>query len=344
MIDIHAHLHDVAFDADRDEVIGRALGAGVTRIITIGTDIEESRKVVACADRYEGVYASVGIHPHFFNEVIEKEFPISNFQIPNKIQNSNFKNEKPGSRVKPGMTSLKEWMSDLKQIAQSSRKLVAIGECGLDYFVREEEGGEISGRTAQKAERPLLMETADAPPAGGTTAVSGEQKEIQKEGFLAQIELAQELNLPLIIHCRPSKGTMDEYEDMFDILSDQDSRFQIPDSRFILHCYMGDTEVTRKFLELPNVLFSFTGNITYPTKKVLIGSKNDLTEVVKMIPIERILAETDCPYLAPQAYRGKRNEPAFVVSIVGKIAEIKGISDEEAGRVTTASAKEIFGI
>jgi TatD DNase family protein len=356
MLDIHAHLHDSAFDADRDEVVARAFSAGATKIITIGTDVVESRKAVVCAERYEAVYVSVGVHPHFFNEIEEN----TNFktQSPNKAQNSKH--------------TLQKVVAGLKELA-GHKKVVAIGECGLDYFVREEEGGEISGRTAPKAERPVLLQTAGTPPTGKATAVSRkikggvtavcdrpiiseEQKALQKEGFLAQIELAKELNLPLIIHCRPSKGTMparndlrsdsggDAYEDMFDILSDQNSRFQIPDSKFILHCYMGDTEVTRKFLTLPNVYFSFTGNITYPVKKVLAGSKDDLTETVRMIPIERVLAETDCPYLAPQKYRGGRNEPAFVTEVVGKIAETKGISREIAEQTITASAKRIFGI
>ncbi len=324
MLDIHAHLHDAAFDADRDEVVRRALDTGVTKIITIGTDSMESEKAVACAERYENVYASVGIHPHEMNHLVK--IPNTKYQILNQSHND----------------QINEWVNTLKDIAKSSSKVVAIGECGLDYFVREEEGGEISGRTVLKVERPLLLQTTDAPPAGKATAVSEEQKALQKAGFLAQIELAKELNLPLIIHCRPSKGTMDAYEDLFSILSHPISRIQYPVS--ILHCYMGDTEVTEKFLELPNVHFSFTGNITYPVKKLLAGSKDDLTETVRLIPIDRILAETDCPYLVPQTHRGKRNEPVFVTEVVGKIAEIKGISREIGEKTITASAKMIFGI
>ena len=327
MIDIHAHLHDGAFDADRDEVVQRALDTGVTKIITIGTDSMESEKAVACAERYENVYASIGVHPHFFNEVIGREISNSKLQAPNKSQSSNSKIQDSGSFIECGMTSLREWMDELRAMVQSSKKVVAIGECGLDYFVREEQG---------------RIRTADAPPAGGTTAVSEEQKALQKAGFLAQIELAQELNLPLIIHCRPSKGIMDAYEDLFSTLSHPISRIQYPVS--ILHCYMGDTEVTEKFLTLPSIYFSFTGNITYPVKKLLAGTKNDLTETVRLIPIERILAETDCPYLAPQTHRGKRNEPVFVTEVVGKIAEIKGIPRETGEKTITASAKMIFGI
>ena len=310
MLDIHAHLHDPAFDADRDVVVKRAFDAGVTKIITIGTDAKESRMAVACAERYEGVYASVGIHPDFFNGTIEKEFPISNFQFPIKSQ---FSNEE-----------IQKIIGEMRELAKHE-KVVAIGECGLDYFVREGQG-----------ER----ETADAPPTGGTTVVSEREKALQKELFLMQIELAQELKLPLIIHCRPSTGTVDAYEDVFEIL--HNTKYIIQNT--VLHCYMGDTEVTKKFLELPGVCFSFTGNITYPVKKSVAGTKDDLTEVVKMIPIDRMLAETDCPYLAPVPYRGKRNEPVYVVSVIEKIAELKGISRETAAQAVIAGAEKIFSI
>ncbi len=314
MIDIHAHVHDGAFDADQGEVVARALDAGVTKIITIGTDVMESRKAVACAEKYENVYASVGIHPNSFHEV-KREFSIFNFQFSIKSQFLNSKIQK-------------NHIEQLKELARHP-KVAAIGECGLDYFVHTEQGtGNKEQGTGNKEQWEIV--------------VSGEQKAMQRDGFLAQIELAVELQLPLIIHTRPSLGSMDAYEDMLDILSD--SRFQILDSPFILHCYMGDTEVTRKFLTLPNVYFSFTGNITYPVKKVFVGSKNDLTETVRLIPIERIFAETDSPYLAPVPHRGKRNEPAFVTDVVGKIAEIKGISREIAEQTVTASAKRIFGL
>jgi TatD DNase family protein len=276
MLDIHAHLHDLAFDADRDEVVCRARAAGVEKIITIGTDIEESRRAVACAERHEGVYASVGIHP---NEI---ESPNANHQ---------------------------EILSELKEIALSSDKVVAIGECGLDYYNQQ-------------------------------LTINSQQKKMQKDGFVAQIEIARELQLPLIIHCRPSVGTVDSYEDIFLILKSKIVNLKSA----VLHCYMGDTEVTKKFLELPGIRFSFTGNITYSVKKSVAGTKDDLTEVVKMIPIDRMLAETDCPYLAPVPYRGKRNEPAYVVSVIEKIAELKGISRETAAQAVIAGAEKIFSI
>jgi len=157
MIDAHAHVHDAAFDGDRDLVVERAQSAGVEALITIGTDIFESRQAVACAERYSAVWASVGIHPHTFDG-IEDEGVLS------------------------------ESIAELKGIIESSRKVVAIGECGLDYFSPDDTGAVISER----------------------------RKNMQKSGFLAQVSLARELSFPVIVHTRPSFGSMDAYEDVFD--------------------------------------------------------------------------------------------------------------------------------
>lgn len=266
MFDIHAHLHDVAYDSDRDEIVRRASDSGVTKIITIGTDLEECRKAVVCAEKYEGVFASVGIHPDELH------------------------------RISEGAT-LSFLEGELRKLAMHE-KVIAIGECGLDYFSH-----------------------------GTEVPVTEEEKSSQKEGFLMQIRLALRLDLPLIVHTRPSAGTMDAYENLVGILSDTSLGIrQLP---IILHCYMGDTEVTRQFFGFPNVYFSFTGNITYPVKKAIAGTAGDSAETVKMIPIERILAETDCPYLAPVPYRGQRNEPASVREVYCRVAEIKGIEYTE---------------
>lgn len=256
MIDAHAHVHDGAFDEDRDVVIGRARSAGVEALVTIGTDLLESRRSVACAERYPGVWASVGIHPHVFNERGDEETVVAS-------------------------------VGELRNICRSSEKVIAIGECGLDYFSHDADG-----------------------------IITEKQKRAQRVGFLAQVALAQELRLPIIIHTRPSFGSMDAYEDMYTLLNSPDRDH----SPVILHCYMGDAEVTEKFLGLPQVSFSFAGNITY---KARAGS--DVEQVLGMIPIDRMLAETDCPYLAPIPHRGKRNEPAYVTLVAQHIAETKKI-------------------
>ena len=199
-------------------------------------------------------------------------------------------------------------MQELKHLAEHE-KVVAIGECGLEYYSHD-------------LAKPI----------------TDEQKVAQKAGFLAQIELAKELDLPMILHCRASVGTQDAYEDMFKILQSQILNLK----SIILHCYMGDTEVTKKFLTLPSVYFSFTGNITYPVKKAVLGTKDDLGETVKLIPFDQIFTETDCPFLTPQSHRGERNEPAYVTEVMAKIAELHGKTADEIERAVDANVHEVF--
>ena len=193
-------------------------------------------------------------------------------------------------------------IQELREIILENRdRIVAVGECGLDFF-------------------------------GGGKGVSDEDKKMQREGFLAQIELAREFELPIVVHCR------DAYEEVLEILRIKSYQLEA----CILHCYMGNREVTEKFLEIPNVVFSFAGNITYPVKKLLMGTKDDIHESLKCIPLSRTLTETDCPYLAPQKYRGTRNEPAYVEEVVRAIADIKKTSSEEVERVTEENANRCF--
>lgn len=281
MLDIHTHLHFSDYDNDRDEIVRRAREAGVTKMICVGTSPEDNEKAIEVAEKYNDIYVSVGIHPHFFGE----------------------------GRIK-----------ELRKFVKH-HKVIAIGESGLDYFSRD----------SQKA-------------------VTEEQKSLQKELFLAQIELAKELKLPLIVHTRPSAGSTDAYEDMFDILTShissakggQASLISHLSSHFILHCYQGDTEITKKFLEFPNVYFSFAGNITYSVKKAVVGTKDDLSEVVKLIPLERLFVETDCPYLAPEGKRGERNEPAYVLLTAQKICELKGIPMADLETALDKNFRRVF--
>ncbi|MBP6889134.1 MAG: TatD family hydrolase [Candidatus Moranbacteria bacterium] len=263
MIDAHAHVHDEAFDQDRDLVIERARLAGVEALITIGTDLIESQQAIAYAESSSFVWASAGIHPHVF---------------------CTHQDEREVSKL----------IEELKKIAQSSDKIVAIGECGLDYFSHD-----------------------------ATQSITEQQKDTQKNGFLSQAALARELSLPMIIHTRPALGSMDAYEDMYALLQSFFSEQADLDQKYppvILHCYMGDARMTEKFLGLSKVYFSFTGNITY---KACAGS--DTEQVIGMISVERLMVETDSPYLAPVPYRGKRNEPAYVTRVASSIAQTKKI-------------------
>jgi TatD DNase family protein len=216
------------------------------------------------------IFASVGIHPHAF-----------------LVDESRMKNQEL-------------WIHELRTLAQHP-KVIAIGECGLDYFGRE-------------------------------NPITEEVKGRQREGFLLQLDLAQECKLPVIIHCR------DAYEDMLTIL--QATTYKLP---AILHCYMGDTEVTKRFLELPNVHFSFTGNITYPVKAIVAGTKDDLRETVKLIPLERLLIETDCPFLAPQTKRGERNESAYVLLVAEAVAKLHGVDQTVVEMKTRENVRRVFG-
>jgi len=288
MIDTHAHIDFEQYDLDRTQTLQRAFSGGMEKIINVGADMDGSLKSVELAGSYKNIYASIGLHPHIFNQV--EEFPISlstgqagNFQFPNNFQIPNDK--------------ISKIFDELKNLAEN-RKVVAIGEIGLDYFSHTE------------------------------NSITSEQKENQKKGFVAQLELAKEFNLPVIIHCR------DAYEDCYEIVM----RYAICDTRFVFHCYGGNLEFTKKLLQHDNIFFSFTGNITYAK------AGSEIIEVIKIIPIDKIMLETDCPYLTPVPYRGKRNEPAFVMYVNEKIAEIKQISAKEVDRITTQTAERFFEI
>jgi TatD DNase family protein len=270
MHDIHTHLYLSQYDADRDAVIARARAAGIDGMFAIGCTVDESRQCVALAEEHPEIFASVGIHPHAF-----------------LVDESRMKNQEL-------------WIHELRTLAQHP-KVIAIGECGLDYFGRE-------------------------------NPITEEVKGRQREGFLLQLDLAQECKLPVIIHCR------DAYEDMLTIL--QATTYKLP---AILHCYMGDTEVTKRFLELPNVHFSFTGNITYPVKAIVAGTKDDLRETVKLIPLERLLIETDCPFLAPQTKRGERNESAYVLLVAEAVAKLHGVDQTVVEMKTRENVRRVFG-
>jgi len=280
MIDTHAHLDFENFDDDREEVIRRAFDNGVKAIINIGVDLETSRKSIALTEKYENIFAAVGFHPHDAGEILN---------LPSEDD-----------------------FAELKNLA-IHKKVVAIGEIGLDY----------------------------------TRFKEAKQIEKQKELFIRQLNIANELGLPIVIHCREA------WSDLYEIIKSE--VFQSPFLKFVLHCYSGNEKDTEKFLELPNAHFSFSGNITYPPRKSPsslpprqtsspFNKGGEVEDVIRMIPLERIMLDSDSPFLAPQAMRGKRNEPAHIRYIAEKIAEIKEISGEEVERITDLNAIEFFGI
>ncbi|MFA5961107.1 MAG: TatD family hydrolase [Parcubacteria group bacterium] len=276
LIETHAHIDDKQFDADRDEVIARAFEGGVEKIINIGAGLGSSQRSVVLAEKYANIFCSIGLHPHYFMEYVEKSFD----KIP-----------------------------EFKALS-ASKEIVAIGEIGLDYFI----------------------------PDG--SLVTDAQKELQKKGFALQLEFAKELKLPVILHCRgsrpvapsPYREADDAYEDVFAIIS------KFPDLKFVWHSFGGRLEFAKKVLEKTNMLISFAGNITYNKPGA------EIFEVIKKIPLEKIMLETDCPYLAPVPMRGKRNEPSFVKYVAQKIAEVKNIDFEEVAKITSETAERFFDL
>lgn len=205
--------------------------------------------------------------------------------------------------------SIHEDINKLEEIYLSNRsKCIGVGECGLDFFL----------------DRNDIHPDITLPP--------DQIKEGQKQLFQAQIDLAKKLNLLLIVHCRDDRSKDPQNSEAWDQTLEM-----IGDHPAILHCYSGLEKTTKKVLEMPNALVSFAGTITYP--------KNDyLREAAKVIPLEKIVLETDCPFLPPQSIRGQRNEPSSVLEIAKLIADIKGISLEEIANQTTENVKRLFNI
>ncbi len=292
MIDAHTHLHDVRYDDDRDMVMARMRAIGVTHAITIGTSVQTSRAAVACARRYEGVFATVGLHPHIFN---------GDPGAGDEWQADLGAQESDAVRLR----ALDAAIAQLRTLAQENvNVVVGVGECGLDYFAHN--GGVISAR----------------------------QRTWQRAGFVAQIVLARELGVPVIVHGRGSTRTaMDAYEDIHDVI------MQYPQVRFVLHCYMGNRTMTEQFLALNNVVFSFAGNVTYVKKGI-----GPLDNVLRMIPSSRIMIETDAPYLAPFPHRGKRNESAYITHTAAYIASIYEISVQELAMITYTNTRLFFSL
>lgn len=270
-IDIHSHIHDKAFDEDRDRIIVE-LEKNSIATITIGTDYEESLRALTLAKENRYIYASVGMHP-----------------VDNRTEEF-----------------LKERYLDIAK----EEKVVAIGECGLDYFRLEEDKE------------------------AGFFVSALEEKARQKKLFEAQIELAVEVNKPLMLHGRPSKGTMDAYEDMIEML--RQARHAHGDKvRGNFHFFVGDVRILEKVLALSTFTVSFSGVITFA---------KEYEETVRAAPLDMMHVETDSPYASPAKYRGKRNEPLYAKEIIIKIAEIKGKEEEEVRVSLLRNARRVFAI
>ena len=247
LIDSHAHLNNEAFDEDRKELFDR-IKENMDFVVNIGYDLESSEISVEYANEYDFIYATVGFHPDEiggYNEVAEKK---------------------------------------LEELAKN-KKVVAIGEIGLDYHWMTF------------------------------------PKEKQQEIFRRQLELAKKLNKPVVIHSREAM------EDTLNILR------EYPEVKGIFHCYPGSVESAKEVID--RFYLGIGGVLTFKNAKKLV-------EVVENIPLDRLILETDCPYMAPTPFRGKRNEPMYVEYVAKKIAEIKNISYEEVVKATNENTKKAY--
>ncbi|NOU76590.1 YchF/TatD family DNA exonuclease [Paenibacillus sp. LMG 31458] len=253
LTDSHTHLNAEQFNEDQDEVIQRALDAGVTRIVNVGFNRETIPSSIALAERYDFIYSTVGWHPVDAIDMM------------------------PGDL---------EWIEELCK----HEKVVAIGEIGLDYYW-------------------------DKSP-----------KDIQQRVFREQIRLARKLEMPIVIHNR------DAHQDILHILKEEKAE----EVGGIMHCFSGSWETAKQCLDM-NFHISFGGPVTFKNAK-------QPKEVLAQVPLDRLLIETDAPYLTPHPFRGKRNETGYVRLVAETAAEIRGMTLEEIAEITTNNAIRLLGL
>ena len=282
LIETHAHLDYPDFAGDFDEILRRATEAGVTRIITIGTSIESSRRAVDLAEKYPNIYAVIGVHPTYVEE------------------------------------SGEDVITPLRELARNPR-VVAIGETGLDYHSLP--SAELSkDRQTQVFARALQTSTEGQIEAD---IHDGADKSKQASLFEQQLDLAVELGLNVVIHQRNA------WDDTLAIIRPYSGKL-----RGVFHCFGGSLEQANEVVGLGH-LVSFTGIVTFKNG----GAVRD---VATQIPLWKFMVETDCPYLAPVPFRGRRCEPAYTRIVAETIAAARGVSLAEVANMTTQTAEEFF--
>jgi TatD DNase family protein len=259
-VDSHAHLDGKQFDTDREQVIAHAREVGVQTMVAIGNG--DSPADVDCgirlAEKYDFIYATLGIHPHEARLADEAAY------------------------------------QNMERLARHP-KIIAWGEIGLDYFY-------------------------DHSP-----------REVQTRVFTRQMELAAAAKLPIVIHCRPSEGSDDAWNDCLTLMREN---WAAKGLGGILHCFTGNWPQAKSALDM-GFMISFAGNVTFPKAQ-------QIRDAALEVPRERMLIETDSPYLAPVPHRGKRNEPAFVKETARKLGELRGWTMEEAGEQTSRNFYNFF--
>ncbi len=285
-IDVHSHVNFKAFDEDRDAVIERAL-RNDTWVINVGTQKDTSQKAVELVEKYkEGVYAIVGLHPIHTGASYHDEKEL-------------------GAGGKEFTSRGEVFDQNTYRGFLKNPKVVAVGECGLDYYHLD----------------PGSIEK-------------------QKRAFIGQIELANEYSKPLMLHIRddPKDKTANAYTDALEILKKYSKAdptlLTLRGAKGNVHFFAGSVEDARAYVSFGFTL-SFTGVITFTS---------DYDDVIKDTPLDMIMSETDSPYVSPVPHRGKRNEPLYVREVVKKIALIKNLPEAEVAGVITSNAQRVFGV
>ncbi len=278
LIDTHCHLHFPAYKDDLDAVLLR-LGERDVWGITIGTALANSERGIQFAEAHDGIWATVGMHPEHFT--------------------SDFHDENEGEVHEDALD-----VERLRVLATSSKKVVGIGETGLDFY-RIDEG----------------VNTVEA-------------RQTQEAAFRAHLAIAQETNLPIVIHCREALGRLAE------LLQEEATygrRY-----RGVVHSFTGTWSEAVPLIDL-GLHIAVNGIATFPARKGQ-DPETMIDRTIERIPLDRLLLETDAPYLAPIPHRGKRNEPAYVEHVARHVAKVRGMTLEALAAATTTNARTLFGI
>jgi len=254
IFETHAHYDDEQFDSGREALLASLPDCGIKRVVNIGASIASTQNSIELAEKYDYIYAAVGVHPSEISELNEERFA---------------------------------WLRELTKL----EKVVAVGEIGLDYYWDKE---------------PKVQER-------------------QRYWFKRQMELAREAGLPIVVHSR------DAAADTMQVMKEVHAE-EIPG---VIHCYSYSLEMAEEFIKM-GYYIGVGGVVTFKNAK-------KLKETVEQIPLERILLETDCPYMAPEPYRGKRNDSTKIPYIVAKIAELKNVTPEKVEEVTWQNAMKFYG-
>ena len=281
IFDTHAHLCDAAFDDEREAIIADLGAHGVGAFTEIGFDLPSSRAALALAERYPQVYAAVGFHPDHSDHLRDEDVETLRKMVEND--------------------------------AGTRKKIVAIGEIGLDYHYTREG---ILRRAAASGQEPDPESLATADP----------EPEIQKACFRRMLQLARALGLPINVHSREAA------QDTYDLIVEEHGY----ENSGIIHCFGYPVEMAERFVKLG--LYVGVGGV------VTFKNVRKLKEVVARIPIERIVLETDCPYMAPVPKRGTRNDPRNLPYVVEEIAALRQMDPAEVIRITTENAKRVYRI